>query len=70
MARVEISEDVVTIEGDDLPSVLQETIRRDKDFTIEQVTIDQADEITMRLENIPTAEVPQIHEENEMGQVS
>lgn len=70
MARVEISEDVVTIEGDDLPSVLQVTIRRDKDFTIEQVTIDQADEITMRLENIPTAEVPQIHEENEMGQVS
>ena len=70
MARVEISEDVVTIDGDDLPSVIQVTIKRDKALLIEQVTIDQVDEITMRLENIPTAEVPQIHEENEMGPVS
>ena len=70
MARVEISEDVVSIEGDDLPSVIQVTIKRDKALLIEQVTIDQVDEITMRLENIPTAEVPQIHEENEMGPVS
>ena len=70
MARVEISEDCVTIEGDDLSSVLQVTIRRDKELIIEQVTIDQVEEITMRLENIPTAEVPQIYEENELGPVS
>ena len=70
MARVEISEWGVIVEGDDLPSVLQVTIKRDKVLLIEQVTIDKVDEITMRLENIPTAEVPQIHEENELGPVS
>lgn len=70
MARVEISEWGVIVEGDDLPSVLQVTIKRDKESLIEQVTIDKVDEITMRFENIPTAEVPEIHEENELGPVS
>lgn len=70
MARVEISKDVVTIEGEDLPSVLQVTIKRDKELMIEQVTIDKVDEVTLRFENIPTAEVPEIHEENELGPVS
>ncbi len=70
MARVEISEWGVIVEGDDLPSVLQVTIKRDKVLLIEQVTIDKVDEITMRFENIPTAEVPEIHEENELGPVS
>ena len=70
MARVEISEWGVIVEGDDLPSVLQVTIKRDKVLLIEQVTIDKLDEITMRFENIPTAEVPEIHEENELGPVS
>ena len=69
MARVEISEWGVIVEGDDLPSVLQVTIKRDKVLLIEQVTIDKVDEITMRFENIPTAEVPEIHDENEMGPV-
>ena len=70
MARVEISEDCVTIEGDDLPSVLQVMIKRDSELIIEQVTIDKVDEITVRFENIPTAEVPEIHDENELGPVS
>ena len=70
MARVEISEWGVIVEGDDLPSVLQVTIKRDSELIIEQVTIDKVDEVTLRFENIPTAEVPEIHEENELGPVS
>jgi hypothetical protein len=70
VARVEISEDCVTIEDDDLPSVLQVMIKRDSELIIEQVTIDKVDEITVRFENVPTAEVPEIHEENELGPVS
>ncbi len=70
MARVEISEDCVTIEDDDLPSGLQVMIKRDSELIIEQVTIDKVDEVTVRFENVPTAEVPEIHEENELGPVS
>jgi hypothetical protein len=70
VARVEISEDCVTIEDDDLPSGLQVMIKRDSELIIEQVTIDKVDEVTVRFENVPTAEVPEIHEENELGPVS
>lgn len=70
MARVEISEDCVTIEDNNLPSVLQVMIKRDSELIIEQVTIDKVDEVTVRFENVPTAEVPEIHEENELGPVS
>jgi hypothetical protein len=70
VARVEISEDCVTIEDNNLPSVLQVMIKRDSELIIEQVTIDKVDEVTVRFENVPTAEVPEIHEENELGPVS
>ena len=43
--------------------MLQVTIKRDCELIIEQVTIDKVDEITMRFENVPTAEVPRSHDE-------
>lgn len=73
MARVEISEDCVTIEGDDLPSVLQVTIERTEFGRVTKVLIDQCERFEPKFENDPDVEltmVPEIHEENELGPVS
>ena len=73
MARVEISEWGVIVEGDDLPSVLQVTIERGESGPITRVMIDQCERFEPQFENDPNVEpaiVPEIHEENEMGPVS
>ena len=73
MARVEISEWGVIVEGDDLPSVLQVTIERGELGPITRVLIDQCERFEPKFEhdsNVEQAMVPEIHEENEMGPVS
>lgn len=70
MARVEISEDCVTIEGDDLPSVLQVTIERGESGRVTKVLVDQCERFELELKNVELTMVPEIHDENEMGPVS
>ena len=71
MARVEISDGMVSVNGDDLPSVIRVNFDRRHDGSIAAITVeiddDEDDELALP---ISTEEATQIFDANELGPVS
>lgn len=69
MARVEIIDGLVSVDGDDLPSVIRVSFDRRDNGSIAAITVEIDDDDDLALP-ISTEEATQIFDANELGPVS